>query len=266
MNDITVIIPVNDVSGEFKNLFTKCIKSLEEQVDKPKKILVVHAAKNDIIKFFEEWEKPENLDVDVLFNSGDSSFSGQINFGVDNIETDWFSVLEFDDEYSKIWFKNVQQYIDYYEDVDLFFPLVVETSETNEFLGFTNEALWAMGFSEKMGDLDNNTLLNYQNFQTSGMVMRSESFRDIGGLKSNIKLTFSYEFLLRATYNDIQIMTVPKVGYKHTNMREHSLFWDYKNHPKHKLSPNEAKFWVDTAKKEYFFTQDRPIKYQTTEA
>ena len=38
---------------------------------------------------------------------------------MDNIETDWFSVLEFDDEYSKIWFKNVQQYIDYYEDVDL---------------------------------------------------------------------------------------------------------------------------------------------------
>ena len=56
-------------------------------------------------------------------------------------------------------------------------------------------------------------------------------------MKSSMKLTFNYEFLLRATYNDTVIMTIPKVGYKHTNQRVDHLFWDYKfNNPIYNLS------------------------------
>ena len=73
---------------------------------------------------------------------------------------------------------------------------------------------------------------------------------------------FVYEFLLRATYNDKKIMTIPKVGYKHTNMRENSLFWNYRNKEQELVNPDEAKFWIDAAKKEYFFTTDRGIKYE----
>jgi hypothetical protein len=31
------------------------------------------------------------------------------------------------------------------------------------------------------------------------------------------------------------------------------------------LSPNEVKFWVESAKKEYFFINDRAIKYEPQE-
>ena len=58
-------------------------------------------------------------------------------------------------------------------------------------------------------------------------------------------------------------MTIPKVGYKHTNQRDNSLFWDYKNTQESILSPEEAKFWVDTAKKEYFFTTDREVSFNS---
>ena len=81
-------------------------------------------------------------------------------------------------------------------------------------------------------------------------------------LKPSIRLTFVYEFLLRATYNDFRIMTIPRIGYKHVNMRENSLFWDYKNNPKERITPEEASFWVEQAKKEYFFTYDRVIQYE----
>ena len=57
-------------------------------------------------------------------------------------------------------------------------------------------------------------------------------------------------------------MTIPKIGYKHTNMREDSLFWNYKNKPTEKLSGEEGGFWIEAAKKEYFFTYDRDIKYE----
>jgi hypothetical protein len=44
-------------------------------------------------------------------------------------------------------------------------------------------------------------------------------------------------------------------------MRLGSIFWNYKfgDNP---LSPDEAKFWLEVAKKEYFFIQDREIKYE----
>jgi hypothetical protein len=56
-------------------------------------------------------------------------------------------------------------------------------------------------------------------------------------------------------------MTVPKIGYQHVNFRENSLFWLYKNSETDKMSENEVKFWLDTAKKEYFFKNKRDITY-----
>ena len=59
-------------------------------------------------------------------------------------------------------------------------------------------------------------------------------------------------------------MTIPKVGYKHINLRQGSLFWNYKNGD-NKLGMDEVKFWVETAKKEYFFNNDRVINYEPQE-
>jgi hypothetical protein len=56
-------------------------------------------------------------------------------------------------------------------------------------------------------------------------------------------------------------MTIPKLGYKHTNMREGSIFWNYK-FGEEKMIEDEVSFWIQTAKKEYFFVEDRNIKYQ----
>lgn len=259
--DITVILPVHNVEGKFDDWFSKAIKSLEQTVVKPGQLYVVCADNKKVKDFMGSWELPKDIPTKILYNEGDTDFCSQINFGVENCETDFFSILEYDDEYSNIWFKQFNEYVESYDEVDVFFPLVVDTDENGQFIGFTNEALWAMGFSEDLGYLDNNTLLKYQNFQVSGMIMRKEKFEEIGGLKSSMKLTFNYEFLLRATYNDTVIMTIPKVGYKHTNQRVDSLFWDYKFNKDKQLSPDEAKFWIELAKKEYFFTKDRKVEY-----
>jgi hypothetical protein len=56
-------------------------------------------------------------------------------------------------------------------------------------------------------------------------------------------------------------MTVPKVGYQHVTLREDSLFWSYKNAEGQTLSEKEAKFWLDTAKKEFFFKNKRDVNY-----
>jgi|TARA_R110000751_G_scaffold31960_1_gene80798 glycosyltransferase involved in cell wall biosynthesis len=261
MSDISVIIPINEINETIKGYLVKCVESINKQSVKPDKVYVVHADTKEVNEFFKTWETPEELNIEVVVNKDKTDFCSQVNCGVEKVETEWFSVLEVDDEYAKSWFKNTKTYMEAYDDVDIFLPLVVDVDEGHNFLGFTNESIWAMKFSEKMGELDNNTLLNYQNYQTSGAIIKKESYVSVGMLKSSMRLTFVYEFLLRATYNDFRIMTIPKIGYKHMNMRENSLFWDYKNDPKEKISPEEAAFWVEQAKKEYFFTYDRAIEY-----
>jgi hypothetical protein len=48
------------------------------------------------------------------------------------------------------------------------------------------------------------------------------------------------------------------------NMREGSIFWNYK-YGEEKLVEDEVKFWIDSAKKEYLFTSQREIKYEPQE-
>ena len=129
------------------------------------------------------------------------------------------------------------------------------------FAGFTNEATFAANMNTEIGILTIEVLMNYQNFQSSGMVFKKKIFDSFGGFKKSMKLTFVYEFLLRITYNSARIMTIPRIGYRHSNMREGSIFWDYK-YGNNQLTEDEVKFWIDSAKKEYYFKEDRNIKYE----
>jgi hypothetical protein len=124
-------------------------------------------------------------------------------------------------------------------------PIIVDVDNQNQFVGFTNEAVWAASFSDELGILDNNALLTYQNFNTDGMVIRKSVYEENGGFKPSIKLTFIYEFLLRMTFKDVKVMVIPRFGYKHVNQREESLFANYRTN----MDPIEAKWWLSVAKK-----------------
>lgn len=264
--NITVVLPVHELNESVKNLLPNAIQSVNEQEVLPDEFMLVIDGNNDELKkYINDFEYPENIKplVNIVENTGDTNFAAQINYGVSQVKTDWFSILEFDDEFANIWLKNATKYKDVYTDVDVFLPIVVDVNTNDEWIGFTNEAVWAKEFSDEMGILDNTALLNYQNFNLDGMVMKKETFEEFGGLKESIELTFIYEFFLRISYNDTRIMTIPKFGYKHVNQREGSLFHEYQEN----MRQDEAKWWLNQAKKEYFFTKDRKIRYEeeTTE-
>jgi GT2 family glycosyltransferase len=223
-------------------------------------LVVVYSDEESLCKIVEEYDY-SGLTKNLVKNTGDTDFASQVNLGVSKSTHKWVSIIEFDDEYSSIWFKNVYRYINSYDDVGVFLPIVVDTDSKGLFVGFTNEASFAANINEEIGYLTNDTLLSYQNFQTSGMVFKKELFNDFGGFKKSIKLTFVYELLLRLTHNSVKIMTIPKIGYKHVNLREGSIFWNYKN-GQNRLTDDEVKFWIESSKKEYFFIDDRNIKYE----
>jgi glycosyltransferase involved in cell wall biosynthesis len=262
--DITLIIPIFNVDVP---LLKNAIESVANQVVKPDMVsFVVGHGSKDLKTLKETLKGEKRFNHTILSHNEDTSFQSQMNYGVKMCKTKWFSYLEQDDEISTIWFKNVIEYREAYEDVGLFLPLILDVSEsvetpegpTSDVLGISNEAVWAAEFSTEMGVLDNDSLLKYQNFNFDGMVMMKEVYEDFGGLKNNIKLTFMYEFLLRMTAKTVKTMVIPKLGYKHVNLREDGLFSSLKN----EMLPDEARWWLATAKREYFHTNDRELTYE----
>lgn len=261
--NISVILPIKSaIVRDFAEYFGKAILSLQNQQVTIDELVIVHTQEESLVKFLESFDFGD-LNVNKYVWDKEPNFCNQMNFGVEKAKNPWVSFFEFDDEFSSIWFKNVKKFMDAYPQTEGFLPIVVDTDDKGVFKGFTNEATFAANFSQEIGILTNETLNDYSNFQTAGMVIKKQAVQDFGGFKPSIKLTFIYEFLLRLTYNSVHIMTIPRLGYKHTNMREGSIFWNYKN-GESVLTDDEVKFWLQTAKKEYFFVDDRSIKYQTT--
>lgn len=258
-SNISVILPVHELDDVTKKSLDNAIKSVELQIVRPDELIIVVPKGSDAAKHVKKLDFGEIKDiVTVAENDGETDFCSQVNYGVSVAKSEWISMLEYDDEYAKIWFKNVIEYRAAHPNVDLFMPIVIDVDTQGQFIGFTNEAVWANSFSDELGVLDNNALLTYQNFNIDGMVIKKSTFEEMGKLKPSIKLTFIYEFLLRLTFKDVRVMTVPKFGYKHVNQRPNSLFANYKEN----MNPVEAKWWLQTAKKEYYFANDRKITYE----
>jgi len=257
MKNITVILPVHRIEDSYRVMLDNSIKSVEQFYEDVKLMIVCPPSiKTELTNL------SELLEINIVANNGKTDFCSQVNLGVEKCDTEWFSILEIDDEYKSIWLKSTNEYVKTYTDVDVFLPVVKDINDEGKFVSFTNESTWAYGFTEKQGFLDNEVLLDFQNYQISGGLYKTQVIKDNGSLKNNIKLTFGYEFLLRLTHNNVKVMTVPRVGYQHLNFREDSLFWSYKNDETNKLTEHEAKFWLETAKKEFFFKNKRDVNYE----
>ena len=262
-NNVTVIIPVHELTEETKKFFTNAVKSVVTQTVTPDALAVVIPKGDKELKSFIDSLEYGSVKLEVLENDGETDFASQMNYGAENINTEWFVFLEYDDVLATTWISNVVKYKTAHADVNIFLPIVVNINDKGDFMGLTNEPVWAQQFSDEKGILDQGSLLRYENFSINGMAINTEDFLDYGGLKSSIQMTFVYEFLLRATHNASRIMTIPRIGYQHLNLREGSLFAEIQKN----MGMVEADFWKRCAKKEYLWPNDRKITFeQETEA
>jgi len=264
--DLTVVIPVHAVSDpNFNQLLDASLMSIENNEVHPEKVIIVRCGCGDVKEIVDNLDKSKyTYNLEIIENTTGKSFQNQMNYAATQVTTKYFSLLEFDDEFSINWFKNVKIYSEVYPETEMFLPIITDVTAENKFVGLTNEAAWAFNFSDTLGQIDHEVLLEFPNINPDGMVINTETFKSIGGYKPSMKLTFNYEFLLRFTNNGRNIMVIPKMGYKHMNMRPTSLFWEYKNSSDEsiKVEPDEARFWMETAKSEFFYKEDRNINYE----
>lgn len=255
MKDITVIIPVHVYNEQVKEMLTKAIESVPSDY-------LIHIVNPNKLESELVWlgKKYDNVTVlSAVDEDEPTDFCTLVNRGVSTCGTNWFSILEFDDEYTPIWFSNVEKEMEYKSDVSIFMPLT-ELNDFNNarFVSYGNEAPWASSFSNEIGYIDNDCLQDFFDFYLTGSVFSTLDWLNSGGLKPSIKVTFWYEFLLRLTNDGKKIYVVPKLGYKHNVNRDGSLYNEYAN----TVTADEADWWRELAKKECFFKKDRNKTYE----
>ena len=109
----------------------------------------------------------------MVTNDGETDFCSQVNLGIEKCETTWFSILEIDNEYTPNLLPAFNKYQKMFTDADIYLPIVKDVNSEGKLLSFTNESVWAYGFSETQGVLDNEVLMDYQNYQTSGPIYKT---------------------------------------------------------------------------------------------
>lgn len=244
MKDITIIIPIHTYDSEIENMLNNALKSI------PSKTKIIISCNSEISNNLLD---KENSFISVISNDV-SSFQELVNIGVESVQTKWFSILEFDDEFTSIWFNEVEKYIEYNPSVSVFMPLTdLIEFETKKFIGYGNEAVWASSFSNEIGYIDNDCLNNFFDFYLTGSVFNTNDWKENGGLKKSMNLTFWYEFLLRMTYLEKKIFVIPRIGYVHNLNRKGSLLKIYSE----QFDEKTVQKYVDLAKQEQFFKQDR---------
>ena len=70
------------------------------------------------------------------------------------MDTEFFSILEFDDWYSPKWFNMFDEYYNTNEDVSAFLPINVVHNQKESTSELVNEIVWASSFSSEMGVID----------------------------------------------------------------------------------------------------------------
>jgi hypothetical protein len=263
--NISIIIPIHEFNDVVSNYLDKAFESIIKQEKLSEIINVALVYPKDISELINSYAGKYLVEeiktkINILFieNEGKTDYQSQVNLAVKSVNTDYFTVLEFDDEISATFLYNAEKYVISYTDIDIFLSMMIEVNEKNEGIKLTNETVWAQQFvgeNGEMGYLNVNALKQYTDFKLSGAVIKKSEFNNIGGYKSNIKLSFMYEFLLRALNNACKIYSIPKIGYKHLATRENSLFDLYLKN----MLLNERKFWFDVANKESNFINDRNI-------
>src|SRR5210317_664753 len=159
--NVSVILPISSSKAKnFEELFDGCITSIQNQTTKIDELVIVHSDEESLVGYLSNYNF-SGLSVNMVVNTGDIDFSSQVNLGVENAKNEWISILEFDDEYASIWFKNVKRYIESYPEVSGFLPLVIDVDDKGVFAGFTNEATFAANMNTEIGYLTNEVLLNY---------------------------------------------------------------------------------------------------------
>lgn len=247
--NLTIVIPVHKIDDNISGLLHHAILSV------PQELPIIISTVKDVVDKIKDYLKDLKVDISYSVSDGSSDFCSLVNNA--EVKTKWFSILEFDDEYTDIWYNNVKKYLEYKNDISVLMCMEdLFDFSTMKYMGIGNNAPWALSFSNEIGMIDNDCLQTYFDFYLTGSVFNTDDFNEVNKLKTNIPISFWYEYLLRITHLGKKVFVMPKVCYKHYLNREDSLI----DISAKTMSNEEVDHWFKVARSEYYFKEQRETK------
>lgn len=256
MKKITIIVPLHEYNEKYLKRALSSINLGEVKNNKYYEILFVGPA--EVCEQAEKLNKTiNNFETRSIVNT-ETDFQTQINKAVFDCVTPYFTILEYDDMYTTNYFKNMQEFIKKHSEYSVILPINEYITTEEEVVSFGNEIALDPSFADTIGVIGLEELQLFMDFNCTGGLFKTEDFISIGGLKKSLKIASWYEFLMRLCYKSKKIYVLPKIGYNHTIDREDS----YMSIEQKRITQEEGKFLIDTAKQEYFFKEDRNITFK----
>lgn len=253
MKRITIIVPLHEFNEKYLRRALESINTDGEKNNKYYQLLFV--GPKDIC------DKSEKIALDLLdieirtLENNETDFITQINKAVFDCVTPYFTILEFDDKYTDIYFKNVQKIIQKHSDYSVLLPINEYVNTDEDFISFGNEIALDASFAEEIGSINLEELEIFMDFNCTGGLFKTEDFISSGGLKKSLKIACWYEFLMRMARKSKKIQVFPRIGYVHTVGRVGS----HMDISRKEIDQKEGQFLIKLAKQEHFFKEDRNI-------
>lgn len=257
------------------------LETLKSMLENPKIII----RRNEEGKLVEE-ESQSNSRINYFLQKYEPKtfanlFNNLFNVALEN-DYEFCSMIEKFDIIGLRWFNTVNDFQLENPEISMFFPIIRNTVN-GVFNNLMNEAPWAEGLAEEAGKLDLNLLNRFNCMSPLGAVFRLKAIKEYSESRENvfypfkesIRLSHYYEFLMRMIYNDLKAMCIPRIGYEYRVKTANSFKDVFCKIPDNLtvipeenggIIPHEAQFWMELAKKEYFFDEDRNKVYSKPSA
>jgi hypothetical protein len=245
---LSVIVPIyKNVGEDMEEFIVTAVKDIPEEID------VILSTTKELEEYVKEHAKTARRKNLKVLGTKTDNYQKLINAAVSD-EYEWFTVLEYYDDFMSNVFKNFLVESEYKSDVSVFMELQqLEDYQTKKFIRYGNEAPWASSFSEEIGYLDKECLESYYDFFMSGAIINVKDWKYVGGLKESMQYVYWHEFLMRTLQNGKKVFVMPKLGYKHR--------LDYADaHDNVDIDEKDFNAWMDLAKEEYLYKKDRGKK------
>jgi len=256
MNKLTFIIPAHKYIEDIES----AIMSVNIQAkEKETYIYPTVVGPMDVVDKI----KSKNFLRCIVPEDYDTSYASMVNFAIlELLETDkdaeWISILEYDDELLPGFVETFDRYSKVHTaDIYSLMSLNLKSGDNNVLLGSNNEVAWAGGMAEKQGWYDYNLAIRGHFSFINSMVINIKCFKEFGYFKPSMAMYDDYEWFLRMIYNDAKVFAIPQIRHYHY-VRDDSKSMHIANN----ISKTEREFWLSTARKEYFFDEDREIAFE----
>lgn len=271
-------LPV-DLLVTHPNFSEEQLKTLEESLKNPK--LILRRQNSEGVLEEEVLDTDGKINYFLLASEVDNYsklFNQGFNLALEN-GYEFFSPIEANDVVGLNWYAQANLYAMENQSVTMFFPIIRNTVN-GVFSNLMNEAPWAEGLAEEAGKIDLNLLNRFNCIIPLGAIFRVKDIQEYSEnkgdgkfypMKESVKISHYYEFLMRMVYNDVKGMNVPRIGYEFKVKTNDFFKHTYCKIPqniaqipldKGGITPEEGKYWMDLAKKEYFFDEDRNKVYE----